>query len=299
MKQQPVFASLDRVCVTVSLWGRRSFAALRMTRWLRMTWSLRLTWCLPAAFLITACAATPPIDTSYRSRGQDSRVMYIVIHATEGDFPHSLQILTQGEVSSHYLVRDEPPTVHRLVDEDRRAWHAGVSSWKGSTQLNAASVGIEIVNLVGQPYPPAQIDAVVALVKDIALRHRVPPERILGHSDIAPQRKVDPGPLFPWRRLAEEGLVPWPDEAMAAGLLPGFAAALPDAAWFQQRLAQLGFAVPTTAAWDEETRRVLRAFQMRYRPASAYGVADAETAALLQVAVSPSGLKMLRTAPPR
>jgi N-acetylmuramoyl-L-alanine amidase len=250
---------------------------------------------LPAlllAWLLVGCAAGPAVDTRYRAIGQDSRAQFIVLHATEGDFAHSLQILTEGPVSSHYLVRDEPPTVFRLVDETQRAWHAGVSSWKGQTQLNAASIGIEIVNEVGRPYPPAQIDAVVVLVRDLVARHGVLPERIVGHSDIAPQRKRDPGPLFPWRRLADEGLVPWPDETAAAALRPAFEASLPDAAWFQQRLAQHGFEVPLHGEWDEPTRRVLAAFQMKYRPTRADGRPDADSAALLQVVTTPGGLRL-------
>jgi N-acetylmuramoyl-L-alanine amidase len=147
-----------------------------------------------------------PIDTRYRSPNHDSRVRYLIIHFTQLDFARSVTALTRGEgprrVSSHYLVGVEPPTIYRLVDEDRRAWHAGQSFWRGDTQLNSSSIGIEIVNMGDDAaaganfadYPPAQIDAVVSLVRDIAARHAIAPQRILGHSDIAPQRKTDPGP---------------------------------------------------------------------------------------------------------
>ena len=178
------------------------------------------------ALLVTGgCALGPPIDDSYRAASQDSRAQYLIIHFTVGNYESSLKTLTQGAVSSHYLVRDDPPTIYRLVEEDRRAYHAGVSSWKGQTQLNAASIGIEIVNrgnymtengLEYADYPPAQLDAVMDLVKWIVRRHEIRPDRILGHSDIAPQRKMDPGPRFPWKRLADEGLIPWPDEATVA-----------------------------------------------------------------------------------
>lgn len=251
---------------------------------------------LPFLLLLAGCAGGPPIDTTYTSVSQDSRVQYLVIHFTSEDFASSLKVLTEGPVSAHYLVRDDPPTVYRLVDESRRAYQAGVSSWKGQTQLNAASIGIEIVNLGdrGPPdnlqwfdYPKAQMDVVVALVKDIVKRHQIRPDRIVGHSDIAPQRKVDPGPRFPWKRLADEGLIPWPDANAVAQRLPAFEAQLPDAAWFQDRLEKHGFAVQKTGELDAATRRVVAAFQMKYRPARFDGTPDAETAALLDVLVNP------------
>jgi len=248
--------------------------------------------CIAAA----GCASGPRIDTSYTSASQDSRVQFLVLHFTSTDFPSSLKTLTEGTVSSHYLVRDDPPIVYRLVDENRRAYHAGVSSWKGSTQLNASSIGIEIVNLghtgpaeslTWHEYPKAQIDAVIALVKDIVARHRIRPDRIVGHSDIAPQRKVDPGPLFPWKRLAEEGLIPWPDANAVSRRRAEFEQHLPGVAWFQQNLAKHGFAVPQNGELDLATRNVLIAFQMKYRPARFDGNPDAETAALLDVLVNP------------
>ncbi len=241
----------------------------------------------------------PAIDDRYRAVSQDSRVQFIVLHYTEGDFPVSLKTLTEGAVSSHYLVSEEPVVVYRLVDEERRAYHAGVSSWEGQTSLNAASIGIEIVNrgYIGDwsgpyhPYPEAQIREVLALVKDIAKRHAVKPNRIVGHSDIAPSRKVDPGPAFPWPRLAEAGLIPWPDAAqVAAELARQEGQPLPEVAWFQQKLAAHGYATPQHGQLDSATRDVLRAFQMRYRPRLYDGQPDAETAALLQVITTPGGL---------
>jgi N-acetylmuramoyl-L-alanine amidase len=249
-----------------------------------------------AAGILAACASGPPVDTSYVSSGQDSRVQYLVIHFTSSDFPSSLKILTEGPVSSHYLLRDDPPTLYRLVDESRRAYHAGVSSWKGQTQLNAASIGIEVVNrgFQGtaengdwQDYPEAQIDVLLDLVKDIVRRHGIRPDRVVGHSDIAPQRKVDPGPKFPWKRFADAGLVQWPDAAKVAQRRPAFEQSLPDVAWFQQMLARHGFAVPLNGELDAATRNVLIAFQMKYRPARFDGTPDAETAALLDVLVNP------------
>jgi N-acetylmuramoyl-L-alanine amidase len=201
-------------------------------------------------------------------------------------------------VSSHYLVNDNPPTIYGLVDENRRAYHAGVSSWKGNTQLNASSIGIEIVNLGSKlmpdgpqwlDYPEAQIEAVVSLVKKIVKDHAIKPERVLAHSDIAPQRKTDPGPRFPWKRLADEGLIQWPDAKEVAQRRPAFEAQWPGIDWFQRNLAQHGFLVPLNGELDEETRLVVAAFQMKYRPANFDGIPDAETAALLDVLNSPHG----------
>jgi N-acetylmuramoyl-L-alanine amidase len=257
-----------------------------------------------AAMLVAAlagCAQAPlPIDTRYRAQAQDSRVQFIVLHYTVGHFGSALFTLTEGPVSSHYLVDREPARVYRLVDESRRAWHAGPSFWQGHTSLNAASIGIEIVNpgFLGdpagpyEPYADAQIDAVVALVRDIARRHGVRPHRIVGHSDISPQHKQDPGPRFPWRRLAHEGLIPWPDEAAVQVQRAHFEQDLPDAAWFQQRLSRLGHDVPRHGRWDEQTRRVLAVFQMKYRPSLYDGQPDAETAAWLQVATTPGGMRL-------
>lgn len=245
------------------------------------------------ASLLAGCTWLP-IDTRYRSVGQDSRVQFLVLHYTNSGFERSLQILTKGRVSSHYLVDREPPVIYRLVDEDRRAWHAGLSSWQGYTHINAASIGIEIVNdgfdaATGtwQEYPEGQVRTVLALVRDIAERHQIRPDRIVGHSDIAPQRKVDPGPLFPWKRLADEGLIPWPDAAKVAQRRAAFEAAVPDTLWFQRALEKHGFAVPVHGELDEPTRRVIAAFQMKYRPSRHDGVPDAETAAMLDVLVAP------------
>lgn len=266
---------------------------------------LRATWALAmlAMLALPGCASRAPgldINTEFKAVSQDSRVLFIVLHYTVGSFPSALKTLTQGPVSSHYLVDQDPPTVYRLVDEGQRAWHAGPSAWQGLTGLNASSIGIEIVNAgfldsaqgPYQAYPDAQIDRVVALVRDIAQRHRVRPHRIVGHSDIAPQVKQDPGPMFPWRRLHEAGLVPWPDLAAVATHQAAFELQLPDAGWFQDKLLAHGFALARSGEFDTATRRVLSAFQMKYRPSRYDGLADAQTAALLQVISAPGGLLM-------
>lgn len=265
-------------------------------------------WVLPIilipALALASCTTMKPtepvVDTSFRSRSQESRVRYLVIHFTQLNFQRSLQVLTEGNVSSHYLVDVDPPVIYRLVDEDRRAWHAGRSFWQGDTNLNSSSIGIEIVNLGddSQPgvsyaeYPTAQIDAVIGLVRDIARRHDIAPHRILGHSDIAPQRKTDPGPRFPWPRLAAEGLIPWPRESVVREALGRHLATLPNVSWFQEKLAAHGFEVARHGELDEATRRVIAAFQMKYRPGRHDGEPDAETAALLEAVTQPQGLEI-------
>ena len=252
-----------------------------------------------SALALAGCAAGPAglaIDTSYTARGQDSRAMYLVLHYTVANFKSSLNVLTRGEVSAHYLVSDEsPPKIYRLVDENRRAWHAGVSHWKGHSMLNAASIGIEIVHpgvvdlpqgRFFPPFEPAQIDVLVPLVQDIVRRHGIRPDRVLGHSDVSPQNKIDPGPRFPWKRLADLGLVLWPDAARVAAVRPAYTLQLPELAWFQQGLRTHGFDVPQHGLMDEPTRRVIAAFQMKYRPSLFDGQPDAETAALLHVLIN-------------
>jgi N-acetylmuramoyl-L-alanine amidase len=118
-------------------------------------------------------------------------------------------------------------------------------------------------------------------------RHGIRPERIVGHGEVLPQTKEDPGPTFPWKRLADEGLIPWPDGGRVAAQRAAFEQQLPDVAWFQQMLARHGFAPLAGGELDEPTRRTISAFQMRYRPANHDGTPDAETAAILHVLVTP------------
>ena len=258
------------------------------------------------ALLMTGCATWQRdhpyvnIDTSYTAISQDSRAQFLILHFTNENFEGSLKILTEGPVSSHYLVDVNPPTVYRLVDELRRAYHAGLSRWGNAAALNAASIGIEIVNKGNQKtpdgttiwfdYPDAQMDVVMALVKDIVKRHGIRADHILGHSDIAPGRKVDPGPRFPWKRFADEGLIPWPDATYVASKLPEYTAQLPDITWFQQKLAKYGYGTPQTGQLDKGTHDVLEAFQLRFRQSKFDGLPDAETAAILDALTRPEAL---------
>ena len=269
-----------------------------LTRWLSAL-TLGLLLALAGCASVSTTPGGVPIDTSRSAKGQDSRVLFLVIHYTVADLPQSLHILTQQDVSAHYLLTDEsPPRIYRLVDESQRAWHSGVSGWKGHRLLNASSIGIEIVHpgfklgpdkqRIYQPFPQAQIDALVPLVKDIVQRHAIRPERILGHGEVTPSYKEDPGPTFPWKLFADLGITPpWPDAARVAAQRALYDTQLPDAAWFQAALQQWGYVVERTGVWDEQSRRVLMNFQMRYRPAQYSGQPDAESAALLQVLNNP------------
>jgi len=272
----------------------------------RAVLALRLGACL-AALALAGCANLPPtmteggvpIDATHTAKGQDSRVLFLVIHYTVVDLPKSIKILTEQEVSAHYLLSDEtPPRIFRLVDENRRAWHSGASAWKENRRLNSSSIGIEIVHpgyqlgpdgqRVFAPFPPAQIDALIPLVRDIVKRHEIRPERILGHGEVTPSYKEDPGPTFPWKRFAELGITPpWPDAARVAERRALYETALPDVAWFQATLAQHGYEVPRSGELDALTKRVLMNFQMRYRPQNYDGQPDAESAAILWVLTNP------------
>jgi N-acetylmuramoyl-L-alanine amidase len=257
------------------------------------------------ALLLGGCAVTTtpggvPIDTSRTAKGQDSRVLFLILHYTVVDLPMSLTILTERDVSAHYLLSDEsPPRIFRLVDESRRAWHSGVSGWKGHRLLNASSIGIEIVHPgrrrqpdgteVYVPFPKEQIDALIPLVRDIVQRHNIRPDRILGHGEVTPAYKEDPGPTFPWKLFSELGITPpWPDADRVAAAQAVYALDPPDARWWQARLAHHGYVVEPTGQFDEQTRRVIMNFQMRYRPAGYSGQPDAESAAILAVLTAPA-----------
>lgn len=253
----------------------------------------RLAGTVAVAALLAACAAPGPgglsINRSVQARAQDSRVDFVVLHYTATDNDTSLKVLSEQDVSSHYLITREPrPGVYLLVPEERRAWHAGVSEWKGRSHLNNTSIGIEIVNHGRQendwqPYTDEQIDTLIILLRDIMTRHRIAPGNVVGHSDIAPQRKVDPGPLFPWKRLADEGLATWFDEPLAARYTEEYMLmGLPPVSTIQEMLRRAGYPTPATGELDKATRNVLSAFQMRYRPDLFDGNPDARTLGILK-----------------
>jgi N-acetylmuramoyl-L-alanine amidase len=271
---------------------------------MRAVFATRFALASAALMLLAGCAShlidrgAYYADTQHRAVSADSRIRFLVMHYTAGDDARSLEVLTTEDVSAHYLVPEHPPlrdgrpVIWQLVPESQRAWQAGVSYWQGTTELNAASIGIENVNLgpvdtpqgrTWQPYSPDQVEALIKLAKDIVTRYAILPTRVVGHSDIAPQRKVDPGPLFPWKALYDAGVGAWPDAATVTAELAGRAPDAPaDVAALQSKLARYGYEIATDGVFDERTRRVFAAFQMHFRPRDYSGVPDAETDAIAQ-----------------
>ena len=203
---------------------------------------------------------------------RQSAVDVLVLHYTELPLDQSLEILRDDKrpnrVSAHYVLA-ENGTAYRLVPEDRVAWHAGPSHWRGRDALNGTSIGIEIVNLHGDKhdYPDAQIAALIELCRDVIGRHpAIVSRNVVGHSDIAPKRKIDPGLRFPWATLAAGGVGLWPR-----------AGAKPVGGDMQAALQRFGY----PPAVDLTTPDIIASFQRRFRPAKTDGVADAETRALL------------------
>jgi N-acetylmuramoyl-L-alanine amidase len=168
------------------------------------------------ALALAACAPAPQragIPTEWRGSPNfdERRPNFVILHYTgEDDAQRALGILTSplSRVSAHYLVTREG-AIHQLVGERERAWHAGESRWGATTDLNSSSLGIELDNDGKEPFAEAQVSALLRLLRDVVDRHRIPAANILGHSDVAPRRKIDPGPLFPWKRLAEQGFGLW------------------------------------------------------------------------------------------
>ncbi|KQS61684.1 N-acetylmuramoyl-L-alanine amidase [Methylobacterium sp. Leaf361] len=191
-----------------------------------------------------------------------------------------------SEVSAHYLVFEDGGIV-QMVPEARRAWHAGAGAWKGETDVNSRSIGIEIVHPGHAgglpPYPEPQVEAVIALARDILARWPIPPERVLAHSDVAPERKEDPGEIFPWDRLAAAGVG---HRVPPARLQDGRFFARGDAGQpveaLQAMFALYGYDLPVTGLFDARTQAVVTAFQRHFRPARVDGVADASTITTLR-----------------
>lgn len=194
----------------------------------------------------------------------------------------------EAKVSAHYVV-DEDGSILRLVDEARRAWHAGRSWWRGETDINAVSIGIEIVNpgheFGYRLFPDAQIEAVIALIDDIRTRWSVEDARILGHSDVAPTRKQDPGELFPWKRLAEHRQGLWFEPAAERIAALGPPLTIGDEGLgvhvLQAGLHRLGYEPLPDGKYTDETRITVEAFQRHWRPTRVDGIADGETRATL------------------
>ena len=234
----------------------------------------------------TACAASAAWSRRDRSgrlivqlpspnhapRAPGAVVDALVLHYTELPLEQSLSVLTDAtrplRVSAHYVLAEDG-TIHQLVPESRIAWHAGTSWWRGREALNATSIGIEIVNLWGDTndYPAPQIASLIELCHGILGRHpAIEPRNVVGHSDVAPQRKIDPGLLFPWRTLADAGIGLFPQKLVA-----------PFEGDIQQGLQRYGY----MPAGEVPGTEIVKAFQRHFRPAKVDGAADPDTRALL------------------
>ncbi|MFC3911985.1 N-acetylmuramoyl-L-alanine amidase [Pseudaeromonas sharmana] len=266
---------------------------------------MRFLLLLPLTLLLglMGCQQTPyHLSRIYTSPNQDSRIRYLIVHYTQADDARALQLLTTAGsgVSAHYLLStpgpDGKPTLYALLPESQRAWHAGRSSWHHQTAMNDRSLGIEVVNSGYQPadargplmtrywppFPQSQLHALASLLQQLSDRYHIPPQNLLGHSDIAPGRKVDPGPAFPWHYLYQRyRLGAWPEENRVRALLQQGLPEL-DITALQHDLARYGYAVPASGVLDDTTRQVVQAFQLHFRPSRFDGEPDAETRARLQ-----------------
>ena len=198
----------------------------------------------------------------------------------------------EAKVSSHYMV-EEDGRIFRLVPEERRAWHAGVSYWKGARNINGVSIGVEIVNpgheFGYRPFPDAQIAALIALIGEIRGRWRIGDDRIVGHSDVAPERKDDPGELFPWKRIAEAGHGLWADAPPAPGEPLAEGAEGVGVFALQAGFTRLGYDLPPSGKFDAATKAVVVAFQQHWRQDKVDGVADGKTRAQLMALLRLAG----------
>lgn len=212
---------------------------------------------------------------NFSDRVEGSTIDKLILHYT--GMNSSEESLTRmcdrtSEVSAHYLI-DEDGTITQLVDEEKRAWHAGVSFWAGETDINSQSVGIELQNPGHdwgyRDFPDEQIFSLVELASDILIRHQIPAKNVLGHSDVAPDRKQDPGELFPWQRLATKNIGYWPTTD-----LDEETSQIPDEKLLKM-LVDIGYNPKSPLP------AVLKAFQRHFRPAKFDGTADLETCRLI------------------
>lgn len=217
---------------------------------------------------------------NYEARKNGAVARLVILHYTgmvSGEAALARLTDPASKVSAHYVV-EEDGRIFQLVDDAMRAWHAGASYWAGERDINSHSIGIEIVNPGHEcgyrPFPHQQMKAVLDLCLVLKARYHLPAAAFLGHSDVAPLRKEDPGELFDWAFLACHGIGLWPDGAMEETPHLSIAEA-------QNLLSCVGYECPQTGQPDSETKAVIRAFQRHFRPRDCSGQFDGETAALL------------------
>ena len=241
------------------------------------------------------------VDSStYISRGKEERIKFIILHYTALDNVGSIRELTGG-VSAHFLVLDEDDNkIYSLVPLEQRAWHAGVSAFRGRTNINDTSVGIEIVNdgiakeYRSDPnpyhpydhyvdYKPIQIEKAAQIIKYVAEKYNIPARNILAHSDIAPSRKKDPGAKFPWKELYNKyNIGAWYDEADKQEFMDEEKFKATSIREIKDELRKYGYEINRLDEWDKESKDVVYAFQLHFNPKNATGEMDLETFAILK-----------------
>jgi N-acetylmuramoyl-L-alanine amidase len=239
-----------------------------------------------SAFPADSCVVADVLPSPNQGeRRPGATVDLIVLHYTGmPDARAALQRLCapESQVSAHYFVFEDGRIV-QCVPESRRAWHAGEAEWAGETDINSISVGIEIANPgheFGYPdFSKRQIAAVTTLCRSIQKRFPITPEGVLAHSDVAPRRKQDPGEKFPWQSLHDSGIGQWvrPAPILDGGRALALADSGEEVADIQRQLAEYGYGLPVTGAYDGQTRDVVTAFQRHFRPARVDGIVDAST----------------------
>lgn len=244
----------------------------------------------PDSFIVAAVAPSPNFDGRKDGRSPDMILLHYTGMKTGDEALHRLTALA-SKVSSHYVVFEDGRIV-QCVAEERRAWHAGESSWAGETDINSRSIGVEIVNPGHEfgysDFPLRQIAAVISLCKSITTRRGpISADRILAHSDVAPGRKMDPGEKFPWGLLSESGVGHWvraaPLDLEGAGLKPG--ARGESVVRLQRTLRSYGYGISETGSYDDATREVVAAFQRHFRQARVDGIADPSTLLTLRALI--------------
>jgi N-acetyl-anhydromuramyl-L-alanine amidase AmpD len=256
---------------------------------------------LAASLLFVSCSSFKIDRSTYKAKSQNERIRYVVLHYTAIDDEKSIRALTQNEVSSHYLITSKKKDpIYSLVPDEKRAWHAGVSSFGGRTNLNDTSIGIEIVNLGYRkkhnqkidfipadwylPFDQTQIEKVAFLVKELSEKYNIEPKHILGHSDIAPGRKPDPGPKFPWKYLYDNyGIGAWYNHADYVYFLNPALYNQYTVQQIKSEFKKYGYTIEDESSeWDKGTQKVIYAFQSHFRPGLVNGTMDLETFAILK-----------------
>ena len=264
---------------------------------------IKMILLIVGALIFTSCYKVD--SKTYKATSYNERVRFIVLHYTAIDKERSIRALTKGGVSSHYLITDKKSDpVYQLVPLEKRAWHAGKSEFAGRTNLNDSSIGIEIVNMgykktiidlntedevknIGNrefyPYDKYQVKKIARLLQDLVKEYKISPKNILGHSDIAPNRKQDPGPMFPWEQLYREyGIGAWYEKEDFNTFYDDKLYKKYSVADIQMELRRYGYGIDINGENDGTSIKVIGAFQAHFRPAKVTGEMDLETFAILK-----------------